>query len=279
MSISEELTIHWMTDLHMKDRVTGKPDHPESIFAERHYYASVDKWRQAVDIANTEMPDLFICTGDIVDEKQDLASFLEHWDHIRSRKEFVPGNHDLDNGYLSIVRQLRYQDAAIIAGSYFNRSFSLVKARNRARVILLDTYVGQDGEHRLGSCLGTIEEDAFEWLEEEMRECSEPVILLFAHNGLGGPEEYFDQEHVNRFVEMTERLNAGSTQKRVYYFAGHHHVHPKAFVKEITSHLTFVTGVAMVVGERSYLNVLHLETTGSISLSYREVSYPYQSDK
>jgi 3',5'-cyclic AMP phosphodiesterase CpdA len=273
MTGHDALTIYWMTDLHIKDQVTGRPDHADAIYRERHYYASVDKLREAVDAANEERPDLFICTGDVVDGVQPLTSFLEHWNRIGCFKEFIPGNHDLDNGYFPVVKQLGYEGRAVVAGSNFNRSFRLAKGSVQARVILLDTYVGENGEHRYGSCLGTIEEDAFEWLEHELSECPEPLILLFAHNGIGGPEPYFDQSHVKRFIDMASRLDTAENRKTIVQLAGHHHVHPTAVVKELSPNLTFINGVAMIAGEQSYLNVLHVEEDGSVRISYRKVGY------
>ncbi|NBD25717.1 metallophosphoesterase family protein [Paenibacillus glycinis] len=280
MSGSGKLTIHWTTDLHIRDQVTGLPGHPEAVFAERHYYGSLDKWRQAVDIANREMPDLFVCTGDIVDGKQSLASFLPLWERVRSPKAIMIGNHDLDNGYDLLADQLRGPAAPVVAGSRFNRSFALTAGHGvSARVLLLDTYVGEDGEHRAGSCLGTIEREAFAWLEQEMSGCPEPVIFVFAHNGIGGPEAYFDQEHVRQFVRLAENVGTGGPEsgpaKDVYYFAGHHHVHPAAEIRRMTPNLTFVNGVAMVAERQSYVNAITLEADGAVRLRYLEVGYPY----
>lgn len=267
----DTLTIHWMTDLHLKDTVTGLPDAAGAIYAERHYYAALDKLQQSVEIIGAIKPDLVVCTGDVIDGRQPLRAFAEQWERIRSPKAFVLGNHDLDAGYSAVVAELGYSEEPEIAGSRFTRSFPLQKGDVRVRILILDTYVGEDGQHRYDTCEGTIGPAAFEWLEQEMMGCPEPVILLFSHNGMEGPAAYFDQRHAERFRELARRLT--QTGKRLYNLAGHHHVHPQALVKEIVPGYTYVNGVAMIVGPLSYLNVLHVQKDGTLDIEYEEVRY------
>lgn len=105
-----------------------------------------------------------------------------------------------------------------------------------------------------------------------MEGCEEQLILVFSHNGLGGPEAYFNQEHVQRFARLSERIASLETGKRIVNFAGHHHVLPRALIKELSPHYTFVNGVAMIAGVQSYLHVIEINADGVWHLDYPEVN-------
>ncbi|WP_167859389.1 metallophosphoesterase family protein [Paenibacillus cymbidii] len=272
--MTDVLTIHWWTDLHLRDELTGKPEAEGAIWMERHYYAALDKLKMSVDIANAERPDLTVCTGDVIDRKQPLLAFAQMWDRVAGPKAFMLGNHDLDAGYDSVVRELGCEERPVTAGSRFTCSFPLYRGQTRARVLLLDTYVDAEGRHRYDTCEGTIGEAAFAWLESEMTICAETVVLLFAHNGIDGPEMYFDPRHAARFRELASRV-VGSG-KRLYHLAGHHHVYPLAVVRDVLPGYTFVNGVAMIAGSRSSVNVLTLDERGELAIDYRAVEYPYR---
>jgi 3',5'-cyclic AMP phosphodiesterase CpdA len=261
-----------MTDLHLKDSVTSQPEAEDAIRRERHYYAAKDKLWQAVELVREGRPDCVICTGDMNDAVQPFATFTDAWDRVPEPKAITLGNHDLGSEYSTIVDELGYRDRPMVASSHFNRSFVLRKGDVQAKIIVLDTNIGPDGQHR-SNVEGTIQEDAFRWLEEEMLGCAEKTILVFTHNGLGGPPKYFDQQHVGRFMELSERVAAGKPGTHIYNLAGHHHVHPTAVVKELAPHLTFVNGVAMIAEAVSYINIVTVRADGGIDLDYGEVRY------
>ena len=265
------LTIYWMTDIHIVDELADKLNVPEAIRGKRHYYASIRKLMQAVDCINEEDPDFVVCTGDVIDRPQSLISFINEWSRIKVPKAFMYGNHDLEIGYESIEEQLGYADKECIAGSRFNQSIRLSNGRVHARLILLDTYVEEDGTHRYDSCEGTISESALDWLNQQMMLCEENIILLFAHNGIWGPIEYFDQKAVSAFTKIMN--HATDKGKTFIHFAGHEHVHPKAVIKRIGIKSTFVNGVAMISDPVSYVNVIKISEDGTFFLEYREVSY------
>lgn len=269
LTTQEPVRIHWMTDIHLDDELTGRPDAPEAIWRERHFYASLDKLRQAVDIANRERPDCVVCTGDVIDRAQPLATFMKEWNRIEPPKALVLGNHDLDLGGEAFEEQFGIAGEPLTAGSRFNRSFAVRKGETAVRVLLLDTYVGEDGQRLYDTCEGTITNEAFVWLEQQFLSCPEQVILLFAHNGLGGPEEYFDRQAVARFSELAA-LTA-ERGKRIIHLAGHHHVHPIATV-EIQPGYTFVNGVAMICETTSSVNVVEIYADGACRIDYRPVS-------
>jgi 3',5'-cyclic AMP phosphodiesterase CpdA len=166
--MTERIRIYWMTDLHLKDDVIGRPEAEDAIRRERHYYAAKDKLWQAVSMINRDKPDCVICTGDMNDAVQPYDTFTEAWDRVPEPKAITLGNHDLGSEYSAIVEQLGYRDRPVVAGSHFNRAFVLQKGEAQARVIVLDTNIGQDGRHR-SNVEGTIQDDAFRWLEDEMR--------------------------------------------------------------------------------------------------------------
>jgi 3',5'-cyclic AMP phosphodiesterase CpdA len=261
-----------MTDLHLKDSVTGQPEAEDAIRRERHYYAAKDKLWQAVEMINRDKPDCVVCTGDMNDSVQSFATFAEAWERVPGQKAITLGNHDLNNDYSTIVDELGYGDRPVISGSHFNRSFALRNGEVQARVIVLDTNIGPDGQHR-SNVEGTIQEDAFRWLEEEMLGCAEKTILVFTHNGLGGPAKFFDQQHVERFMKLADRVSTEKPGTHIYNMAGHHHVHPTAVVKEIAPHFTFVNGVAMIAEAVSYINIVSVRADGGIDLDYSEVRY------
>jgi 3',5'-cyclic AMP phosphodiesterase CpdA len=267
------LRIYWITDLHFKDAVTGQPDAEGAIHRERHYYAAKQKMVQAVEHMNRDKPELVICTGDINDGKQPFDSFMELWDRIEADKRIVIGNHDTPNGYASIVQQLGCSRLPSVAGSVFNHSLVLSKDGLRVKVILLDTNIGDDGVHLNGGVQGTIQPEALHWLEQELSEGNEELVLLFTHNGLGGPASYFNQQHVQRFVEMVESAAEDKQSLQVINLAGHHHVHPVAVEKHISPHIRFINGVAMIAGETSSVNVVEIYKDGSFGLTYKEVGY------
>ncbi|GIP30988.1 metallophosphoesterase [Paenibacillus sp. J2TS4] len=263
------LRLYWMTDIHLVDELTGRPDAAGAIWMERHYYAALDKLRQAVDIVNRERPDYVICTGDVIDREQSLDSFMKEWERIEPPKAFVPGNHDLSIGGEAFEEQFGIAGQPLTAGSRFNRSIAMRKGETEVRVLLLDNYIGEDGNRLYDTCEGTITEEAFEWLENEILFCPESLILLFSHNGLGGPEEYFDRRAVARFAELAAR--AADRGKAILHLAGHHHVYPVAAVKEMQQGLTFINGVAMICEDTSSLNVIEVYADGSYRIDYRKV--------
>lgn len=270
-AFKQQLTIYWMTDIHIVDELTDRPDAPDAIRGERHYYAAVRKLSQAVDWINAEQPDLVVCTGDVIDRPQSLKTFAREWDRIAVPKVFMLGNHDLEAGYEAIEVQLEHSEHPLIAGSRFNQSLRLSIGRVQARLILLDTYVEENGAHRYDSCEGTITEAAMSWLKEQMLQCEEQIILLFAHNGIWGPVEYFEQDAVAAFAEIVDQ--AVQRGKRFIHLAGHEHVHPEAVVKMIGHNATFINGTAMINGPVSYMNVINIREDGSFELDYRKVSY------
>ncbi len=268
-SAQDSLRLYWMTDIHLVDELTARPEAPGAIWMERHYYASLDKLRQAVDIANLEKPDCVICTGDVIDRAQPLDSFMKEWRRIEPPKAFVIGNHDLDIGGEAFEEQFGISNEPLTAGSRFNRSIAMRNGEAAARVLLLDTYIGENGKRLYDTCEGTIAGEAFEWLEKEILACEEKLILLFSHNGLGGPEEYFDRKAVVRFMELASRATARG--KKLINLAGHHHVYPAAVVKEMQPGFTFINGVAMICDSSSSVNVVEVFADGSYRLDYRKV--------
>lgn len=275
MAWGETMKIYWMTDLHIKDSVSGCPKAENGTHRDRHYYAAKDKLQHALNIINKEKADFVVCTGDITDGIQPLTTFKEVWDKIDAPKELTIGNHDLSNGYISLVKQLGYEDRLTVARSKFNCSIPLQKGSIKARLIFLDTNIGEDGQHRTNSVEGAIQEDAFQWLENELCSCQEKTILVFSHNGLGGPVKFFDQQHVQRFKDIVDKAAIVKGEIKIINLAGHHHVHPVAVVKEMSPNLIFINGVAMIVGSSSCLNVVSLKGDGRFELEYREVKYPY----
>ena len=263
------LRIHWITDIHLVDELAGHREARGAVWMERHYYAAQDKLRQAVDIANREQPDFVICTGDVIDRAQPLASFLQEWNRIESPSAFMLGNHDLDIGGEAFESQFGVADHPLVAGSRFNRSIAMRGGGAAVRVLLLDTYVGEEGGRLYETCEGTITREAFEWLEQEMTVCPERLILLFSHNGIGGPCEYFDQQAVERFLELAERI-AGQG-KTILNLAGHHHIYPVAEIREVQPGFTFINGVAMIAESVSSVNVIEIHPDGSYRLDYRQV--------
>lgn len=264
-----------MTDIHLVDELARRPEAPGAVWMERHYYSALDKLRQAVDIANREQPDFVVCTGDVIDRAQPLASFLREWNRIESPSAFMLGNHDLDIGGEAFESQFGVADHPLIAGSRFNRSIAMRGGGAAARALLLDTYVGEEGGRLYGTCEGTITTEAFEWLEWEMESCPEKLILLFSHNGIGGPEEYFDRQAVAKFMKLAELVSRRG--KAVLNLAGHHHVHPRAVVRELQPGFTFINGVAMIAGPVSSVNVIEIHPDGSYRLEYRQVGHPGSS--
>ncbi|WP_158301793.1 metallophosphoesterase family protein [Paenibacillus mesophilus] len=267
----DALHICWMTDLHLVDAVTGQPQAEGAIRGNRHYYAAKPKLRQAVDTINKERPDYVICTGDITDHVQPLASFQEEWDRIVVPKDLVIGNHDLDNGYLSLVEQLGYTKRPVVAGSVFNCSLCLQKGAIRVRLLLLDTNIGEDGIHRVGTYEGALQEEAIAWLEHEMRTCPESLVLLFSHHGMAGPLKYFHQPDVARYYAMVDRVAEAKQSFQLIHCAGHHHVHPVAEIQVRTPYETFINGVAMISESHSFMHVLSIAHDGTWTLSYREL--------
>lgn len=271
----DKLVIHWLTDIHLMDSVEGKPEAKGAVWKNRHYYASRDKLRQAADIICREGPDLAVCTGDMTDGIQPLIAFVREWSRISCPKEIMIGNHDLPNGRDALERQLGYENQPLIAGSRFNRSFAMHKGGIRLRIVMLDVNAEEEDALREDSCKGLIREDAFLWLEQELAQAPEKMALVFTHNGIYGPESYFEPSHAVRFTEMIEKLSRSKPDLQVINLAGHHHVHPQAIHKSITPHLSFINGVALIVGPVSYVNVLTILEDGSMTLDYREIAYSY----
>ncbi|MBD2860630.1 metallophosphoesterase family protein [Paenibacillus oceani] len=268
---SDELHLYWLTDLHLVDAVTDQPDAEGAIRGNRHYYAAKQKLRKAVDTIQKEQPDVVICTGDITDHKQSLASFLEDWERITVPKEVVIGNHDLDNGYVSLVEQLGYAERAVIARSVFNRSVALQKGKVRVRLLLLDTNIGVDGQHLVETSEGALQDDAIAWLEHEMSTCPESLVFLFSHHGMAGPAHYFNRQDVARYNAMIQRIALARPDFQLVHCAGHHHVHPHAEIRELTRYETFVNGVAMISEAQSAIHVVSIASDHTWTLSYRKV--------
>lgn len=221
-SLVGAVRIYWVTDLHFKASVDGDPDAEGAIGSGvRHYYSVSQKLDQFVADVNADQPDLAICTGDIIDDADDFDMFTERWDRITVTKELTIGNHDLVIPYNTVVQRLGYEDRPDVAGSKFQRSFTITNGRFGVRVIVLDSNIDSSGNHAsIFNTAGLVYPDAYDWITSELQEADERVVLMFMHHG---PHDGHWRDMAR--IALDQAIQAGRRPgQTVYCLFGHHHI-------------------------------------------------------
>lgn len=281
----QALKINWITDTHFYSRTDGDPESEDGLGAiytvnhgEWHLYAGSAKFKQFVDLTNQSDCDFVVHTGDMVQDSDDETwnIFIDNWDNITKEKEFTIGNHDLmhGNSYNDVVSKVGYGDRGIIAGSVFNRSFSISNGVFDVRVIMADSNINNDGEHQ-GSGSGWFQQDLLDWIDSELKNCEENIVLIFTHHA---PHLHsvnkFDEGQAYQYesIVMDAINNRGLT---VHTFFGHHHPIQSLEFYSLNPNMRGISMGANILYNPGYFAELNVFQNGGIELKNVPVKYPY----
>ena len=230
LSSINAIKIYFTTDMHMRESTDRKPDDPNAKAGDRYYYASMTKFKQMIENANNNPLDAFFICGDIFEDSKDFEWFNAEYDKIDNSmiKALTIGNHDSAGGvsaYNSLVTGFGYQGNEEIAGSKFNYVVSLSNDYASVKCIFVDTNFDNNGVHN-GVLSGVFTNSEMQWVESEIANSTEDVILLVSHSiphlysitESGIP--YFNVENANAIQNMVESY----PRKKIYAVGGHHHV-------------------------------------------------------
>lgn len=250
---TEALRIYWTSDIHVRGDIDNNPAGTGAIDGPRLYYAASQKIDGFVAAVNADLPDLAVCTGDIIDRDNlngDYAIFTSRWNTIDGdvQKEVVPGNHDMVVGYDTILPILGYDAKDVVAGSRFNQAFSISNAYLSARVLMVDTNMADDGTHGV-LMAGKLPPDVQTWITGELAACTDDVLLIFSHHG---PHDYgkdptmFDATDAAEIKAIVEAAVTANPALKVWWFFGHDHISGAREQYELGVSLPGIQGAAQV---------------------------------
>lgn len=274
----EDKTVFSMiTDTHMYESVDGDPESEEglgAIYMNWYLYAGSAKLKHFVDETNALQPDLVVHLGDMIqsgsDKTWDLV--MENWSKINAPTEMLIGNHELghEGGYDRVVQRVNYENRDPIARSVFNKSLAV----NNIRVIIMDTTIGNSGEHE-PSGTGFFQSDALEWLESELNSCKEKNVLVFSHHGphLHSADKFdknqaYEYRDILKNVQKTRGLNINTI------FGHHHPVKIEMFDTLEGINAGYCLGANLLYNPGPYYT-LEVNQKGELIFKEHMVGYPY----
>lgn len=209
----KRMVIYWYTDTHINREKLQRIGYLEKLVNRAN--------------GNIPAPQLVIGTGDNFDVfDDDWFDFYNTQSLVTVRNEIALGNHELHYAtYNQLVTAFGYESNEEIAGSKFNKAFSIEYYDVRVRVILLDTNINSDGTH-VYLQKGNVNSDAIQWVVSELELCLEETVLIFSHHGAHTDDDYhFDQSSGNALKEAIQNvINTKGTPLKVHHCFGH--VHP-----------------------------------------------------
>lgn len=209
-----ELKFAQISDVHLSDA----PDTTYKVLSH-----SKDLLKSAIqDVNKMKGLDFVVFTGDMVNEptKEYYREFLTSLTDLKHSALFVFGNHDA------------YQDTK--NGEFLTKSevFEILRKSNpyqnygkpyfayspnaEYRVIVLDTTVGHEG-----SSNGTLPQDQMEFLDNEIRNNQDKIIIIFQHHPVIEPFKSADHMLLNSDDYMAILKQYEKTP--IAIFTGHYH--------------------------------------------------------
>ena len=222
------IKIGWMTDNHILSTAVEDPETPTIVGGLRYLHTSKQCTRQAIDYFNAENVDLIIDTGDIIDDPDAMAHFMEEWSRGIAKKELTIGGHDLGGNNVietraTLVSGFGYGEYPVNGGSPFNQSFVLNnEAGVVVRIILLDAnkYTGE------GYTLsGQFTAETLTWLGGILSASQENNIFIFLHYAphTWDENEIFEQASAEAINQLVADDLIANPSHRISCFAGHDH--------------------------------------------------------
>lgn len=276
------LKFYWTTDLHTKASVDKDPNATGATNGNnRYFYASMNKFKQMITEANSKPLEAFIITGDMFEDERDFNFFMTEWNEIDAsmRKELTIGNHDMVGGasaYDDCVTGFGYDARTEIAGSKFNQSFSLSNGLVSARVLIVDSNFDENGNHAI-STTGRFTQAELDWLESEMQNATEEVILLMTHHAPHNYDEaghfYFDQTSAFSIRDIVDNLKVSQPEKVVHCLAGHFHQTEVKPYTNLGNNFKGYLGEALTLYEESDYMVVNVLPNKELYFDYHRVVY------
>ena len=203
--VAQQVTFGIVTDIHFAEI-------PRS--GTRTYSQSLDKLKECVDTMNKYKVDFLIELGDFKDmtqpaDEQKTLGFLKQVEDVFSRfngpRYHVLGNHDED-----CISKEQFLSVAENSGISSKKSYYSYNSGGFHFVVLDANYdsVGKDFDHgRYNWGDPNIPEKELNWLEDDLKESKEPVIV-FIHQLLDGAEHYQvkNAEQVRTILENSGKV-------------------------------------------------------------------------
>lgn len=278
------LKMAMITDTHFRAGVDGNPAAPGAIGGSRMHYASNSKMRNFVELFSEGDYDLAIHGGDACDNPSDWPFFVDEWDNIPIPKVFCVGNHDMDDGYESVIAATGYDGKPIVAGSHFNETFVV----NDTRIIVLDCqYDVANPTIHTNASRSRPTDEGVEWLGWVLTNMTQEIAVIFSHNipqymtypSAGNP--YFPASVSNQIGTVISAAKAvNPTFKRAVWFGGHAHT-----VEHIAyNNIPHCTGHRMPdsieywnsnINSVNGFSGIEIYSDGSAIISSQQLNYPY----
>lgn len=226
--------IYWTTDHHVwsvNDGGPGEdPEAPNATLGTRWFWIAPSRLRAFVAAVNAAHAlgevDYVLHSGDMLQSGVDWAFWNSMWDDLDPDipQIVVPGNHDFAGGsdYAVVAAGLRRDTEPMIARSQFNRSFQASGSGVEARIIVFDTNMDAEGEHKPITA-GIIHPDVLDWLEEEIGDSPEDLVLLISHHSPHETVGHFDPASALALRSVVEAAVASRPTLRVVSLFGHYH--------------------------------------------------------
>lgn len=272
------LHISWITDTHVHAPADRDPTHPEAVSGSRFFYTGATKLGKFVSEANTNQPHLVIHSGDFLEhyreDSMDLA--LGKWQQLNPAipQAIMIGNHDLaQTNYTTLVNKFGRSAEPEIAGSKFNRSFSVSGNGVAVRVIVVDTNITPTGH--TASVVGYFQDDALTWIENELSAMSENIALVVSHHGPHNTSSpaYFDADGAQAFRSLTFRVVQARPTVKIYSLFGHHHIVGTRQYTNLSSWIPGILCPAAVDTESSYYANVYVYADGNLVVDLKPLKY------
>lgn len=278
------LKMAMITDTHFRAGVDGDPAAPGAIGGSRMYYASNSKMRNFVELFSEGDYDLAIHGGDACDSPSDWPFFVDEWANIPIPKVFLLGNHDMDDGYESVIAATGYDERPVVAGSHFNETFVV----NDTRIIVLDCqYDVTDPSIHTNGSRSRPSAAGIDWLQTVLSSISEEIAVIFSHNiphyfEYPSPSNpYFPVDVAGKVAGAVSAAKAvNPTFKRAVWFGGHAHT-----VEHIAyNNIPHCTGHRMPdsieywnsdINSVNGFSDVEIYSDGSVIVTGSQLSYPF----
>ncbi len=178
-----------------------------------------DRLQYFVDEMNKEKVDFIIQLGDFCFPKEENRTFVETWNSFNGPKYHVLGNHDMD-----ISSKQEIMDFLDMENNYYSFDLKGFHFTVLDPNFLIDSnaYIPYEKGNYFahGSTRGNLPPEQLEWLKNDLKNSSHPVIL-FSHQPLSSTDS---TKNVYQVRAILEKANEEAGFKKVIAcFNGHTH--------------------------------------------------------
>jgi len=249
-------------------------------FADVHYAKNVTIGKRYCDLSlvrlknivhdfNNRNLDFCICLGDIITSVQDfdtdklnIKRISDEFINFNMPHHIILGNHDLEamsksDFYTEFEKDLKC--------TYYSFSYDNIKF-----IILDANYLSDNTDYCKGNYNWTesyICNEQIIWLENELKQCNEKNVVIFAHQNLAlrMDNDEVDACVIKNYDQVTQILERCKT--RITVFQGHYHDGDY----QVINGITYITLKALCVSDdTSYIPRIIVTIGNDVSVEYLE---------